>query len=365
MKQLDLKDCTTNEEVCMAVAERMTLVSHEELQLAVSKHFVYQEEATRAIYLGLSTNMNVFLSGPSGYGKSSLVKFILRFYKIPYGTIVGYKDMSVDSLLGVPDMNMLLKESEYSINFNNSIFSRPGILIGEEFTDILPKTASVLKDILSERGYRHKNGKDESLISSMIVLANKSPVEITEDESTKALYIERFPITAVVKWDAYEIADYMALFNCVMPKEEKKLLYFISSVYANNHLVHQNTVSPRIAIEAAKIYIKKGLEFLKPLDINLEEVEHIQRVAGRDYVNSVISIGLDSLLVYIEEEENVFMKQEKCLYALVKLRNISLDTTQAIKVSEIALEITNIYKTLLTVERRAYVLDIDRILGVL
>ena len=112
---------------------------------------MYQEDAAKAIYLGLSSNMNIFLSGPSGFGKSTLTKYILDLYKIPYSTVIGYKDMSVDALLGVPNMDKLLKESEYNINFNKSIFSTPGILIGEEFTDILPKTASVLKDILSEK----------------------------------------------------------------------------------------------------------------------------------------------------------------------------------------------------------------------
>jgi ABC-type ATPase involved in cell division len=31
--------------------------------------------------------MNVFLSGPGGYGKSNLIKFVLDFYKIPYTVV--------------------------------------------------------------------------------------------------------------------------------------------------------------------------------------------------------------------------------------------------------------------------------------
>jgi hypothetical protein len=58
--------------------------------------------------------MNVFLSGPGGYGKSNLIKFVLDFYKIPYTVVVGYKDMPVDALLGIPDMSKLLMKASTS-----------------------------------------------------------------------------------------------------------------------------------------------------------------------------------------------------------------------------------------------------------
>jgi hypothetical protein len=46
-----------------------------------------------------------------------LIKFVLDFYKIPYTVVVGYKDMPVDALLGIPDMSKLLNESKYEVNF--------------------------------------------------------------------------------------------------------------------------------------------------------------------------------------------------------------------------------------------------------
>jgi hypothetical protein len=47
-------------------------------------------------------------------------------------------------------MSKLLNESKYEVNFKESPFYKPGILIGEEFTDILP-SAAALKDILTEK----------------------------------------------------------------------------------------------------------------------------------------------------------------------------------------------------------------------
>jgi hypothetical protein len=57
-----------------------------------------------------------------------LIKFVLDFYK-KFTVVVGYKDMPVDALLGIPDMSKLLNESKYEVNFKESPF-KPGILIG-------------------------------------------------------------------------------------------------------------------------------------------------------------------------------------------------------------------------------------------
>jgi hypothetical protein len=61
--------------------------------------------------------------------------------------VVGYKDMPVDALLGIPDMSKLLNESKYEVNFK-SPFYKPGILIGKNLQ--IPSTAAALKDILTE-----------------------------------------------------------------------------------------------------------------------------------------------------------------------------------------------------------------------
>jgi len=145
MKKLNLSKYKTNAAVQKAVEARIAERSFEELLAYVNESFIYQEAATRAIYLGLSSSMNVFLSGESGYGKSELIKCILEFYKIEYNTIVGYKDMPVDALLGIPDMKKLLEDSEYVLKFSKSSFGEAKILIGEEFTDISAACAAALR----------------------------------------------------------------------------------------------------------------------------------------------------------------------------------------------------------------------------
>jgi hypothetical protein len=130
--------------------------------------------------------------------------------------------MPVDALLGIPDMSKLLNESKYEVNFKES----PSINQGsyrEEFTDILP-TAAALKDILTEKGFHTKSGKVESLISCMIIAANKSSKEV-DDESKRAFYEERFPIQCEVNWDTHTAQDYFKLLKLSFADSDTALLF--------------------------------------------------------------------------------------------------------------------------------------------
>lgn len=321
MRKLNLSKCTTNEEVCELISKQMEEMSYEDMLDKVGNNFVFQEEAAKAIYTGLSMNMNVFLSGPGGYGKSTLIKYILDLYKIPYHTIVGYKDMPVDALLGIPNMPKLLNESEYELNFKSSVFYKPGVLIGEEFTDILPSTAAALKDILTEKGFRNKNETTPSLISSMIIAANKSALEIADDESKKAFYSERFPIKAEVVWKSYTAKDYYALLSTRYPNEKQPLLYFLAKLFEGNHLNHSNTISPRTAIAIAEVYLKKGIDFIKHFDLNLSEVATIGRIANIEFNKKTAEEGYEDIIDTLSSYETGIEKKAVIMFAMDIIRD--------------------------------------------
>lgn len=300
MEKLDLNKCTTNAQVCKLVTGRINEISYRDLLIEVDKRFVYQSKATRAIYTGLLMNMNVFLSGPGGYGKSALIKYVLDIYKIPYHSIIGYKDMPVDALLGIPNMDKLIKESKYELNFKDSIFCKPGILIGEEFTDILPSTAAALKDILTERGFRNKDGKVESLVSTMIIAANKSAKEVIDDESKRAFYEERFPLQVEVKWNTYTSKDYYALLKLTYPEVQKAMLYFMAKLFATNHEEFSNTVSPRVALNITDVYLNKGISFIDNFAINTDTIKNIQEIAKQEFNKKSVQKLLTELEQIVE-----------------------------------------------------------------
>jgi len=324
MEKLNLDNCKTNEEVCQLVSKRVAEIKYSDLLKEVEKKFVFQDKAVRAIYTGLSMNMNVFLSGPGGYGKSNLIKHILDIYKIPYHSIIGYKDMPVDALLGIPNMDKLLKDSEYELNFKDSIFYKPGILIGEEFTDILPSTAAALKDILTERGYRDKNGKTESLIASMIVAANKSANDVVDDESKRAFYIDRFPIAVRVEWKTYFPSDYFKLLKIVFPDKEEDLLYFMAKLFSTNHEDYGVTVSPRVAIDITNVYLDKGLSFIGHFSINTDNIDNIKREAQREFTKKSIEELLNELTGFLSTIDLPKDYKASVLYAQKRLENIKI-----------------------------------------
>ena len=334
MKTLDLSHCVSNAEVCELISARVNKLTLEELIEKVSEEFVYQESTIKAIYVGLSMSMNVFLSGPPGYGKTDTIKKVLDVYKIPYHTLVGYKDMPVDALLGIPDMSKLLKSSEYEINFKKSLFYRPGILILEEFGDVLPMTAASLKDILSEKGYRDKKGKIESLIGSVIVSSNKSAAEISSNVSLSALYESRFPIKTTVSWKTYEASRYFELLKKRFNSTEHKTLYFMAKLFELNYTEQGTAISPRLALDSTRVYLSKGIEYLKFLDIDLQHVERVMEEAEEELYSKNIDVFISKIEAEIEKAALTPQALSLLLFTSRAIKSLSLNEGAALKVNK-------------------------------
>ena len=323
MEKLDLSKCTTNEEVCTLVAERIQMLSMEEVQNEIKKTFVFMDSTVEAIYSGLSMNMNVFLSGEGGFGKSSIVKSILDLYKIPYSTIVGYRDMPVDALLGIPDMEKLLRASTYEIDFTKSIFHKPGIIIAEEFGEVLPSTAAVMKDILTERGYRQGNTKTESLIASIVATSNKSANDISVDASMHALYLERFQIHKHVGWDSYTASNFMSLLTKTIPDADEEALYFMAKLFESNFIDYNKVISPRNAIAITTAFNTFGLSTLTNFNVDTSAMFKVKEIADKEFKLLEDKSTLKEIEAYIAiSEDTLDNKLAVMAVYLLVLRNI-------------------------------------------
>lgn len=198
----------TRQETVTNIRHSVLSIPLSAIQAELGKRFYGMNKVIEALYIGISTGKNVILYGPGGFGKTQIVKAFLEFVNVPAPTIIGYEDMEVDALLGIPNIQKLTEESIYEVAFDRSVFSYPGVLILEEFLDARPSTAAALKDILTEGGLRQGNKLVESLISSVVICTNKSPDEVSIDDSTAAFYKERFPIRMKVVWNSYTHEDY-------------------------------------------------------------------------------------------------------------------------------------------------------------
>jgi len=266
MDILDLNTLDSNNEISNTIKERVKLVGVKALIETLSSDFVYHEEATRKIYAALATGNNAILFGPGGFGKSVLVKAICKELGLPIVFKVGYKGMTPEEILGVPNMNKLLEESKYETAFENGVFSKKGILILEEFMDADPSTAAALKDVLTEKGFREGNDFKESLISSVIICGNKTPDDVSLDDSTAAFYKERFPYRHKMVWKTFQEDDYIRFFKAYFDSEiysnKIKEIILVAKLCAGT----EERVSPRVAAQAASCAIELGPEFLDTIE---------------------------------------------------------------------------------------------------
>lgn len=257
------------------------------------EHFVHMEDTKKILQLALKTKTNIILWGPGGYGKTEIVKHYLDVLGITYNTVVGYKDMMVEALLGIPDMKKLMDESKYEIAFEHSPFVGAKVLVLEEFMDVAPETAAALKDIITEGGYRTKDKFIASTIKQIIIITNKSPEDIGDDDSIKAFYYERFPLHHEVTWSTKTAKKYYDLFkyNTVLENNDCKKLSFICE---------NVKPSPRLALEAVKVY---------SITKDITDIRHIR---GFD------NVDIESLSEVIERSEHIF-KFNELLYSLLRL----------------------------------------------
>lgn len=270
----------TREEVLLSTRSKLQEIGLPKLKLDVGKYFFEMESVVEALYIALTSGLNIILYGPGGFGKTQVVKKFLEISGLNYSTIVGYEDMEVDGLLGTVNIKKLTEESTYEICFEKSVFANPGILVLEEFLDARPSTAAALKDILTEGGYRRGSIFVESLISSVIICTNKSPDEMSKSASTSAFYKERFPIVVEVAWTRFSTEDYLRYLQHIKPAESAANAdtYMIISELAARTSAKGLIVSPRIVKYASDLVdLHKDLSCLNNLaGIDTTEIDYVR-----------------------------------------------------------------------------------------
>jgi len=279
--------CRNQEEVREFVSSKVKTMTAEEV-IKKLPQFIKMDEAIRSVYLGLLTNTNVVLYGPGGYGKTDIVVAVCGLFDIPVYTKVGYEDMMPEELIGIPNMARLIEDSEYVVSFDKSVFANPGILILEEFLDCNPKTAITLKDIITSGGFKDGESFTPSLIGTIVITGNKDPEQLATSDSLKALYIERFPVRCLVKWDTHYDSDYLRLFMSkgLELDDTQKIVASVCSA---------SSISPRGALDTIRIANQAGLSFLPLISsLNTGKLDYV--------IDKVVNTNnLEALNLFVDE----------------------------------------------------------------
>jgi len=322
------------DEVIKTIRDRILAIPLAEVQRQVAVNYYGMDKVVEALYVGTSTGKNVILYGPGGFGKSQVVKEFLRVVNVNAPTIVGYEDMEVEALLGVPDIKKLTEQSVYELAFNRSVFRTPGVLILEEFLDARPSTAAALKDVLTEGGLRQGGYFTESLISSVIICTNKSPDDMSVDDSSSAFYKERFPIRVKVVWSDYSHESYSNFLAIIKPEQVKAypLLYDVLAEMASRT---SSMVSPRMVKDASDLIdvhktvsVLRWVEGLDTLDLS-EILAYCSLVTERIKVGSILAKARE-WFVQIQSKQLTTMRAitgaiSEIAYVTAKLSELSAD----------------------------------------
>lgn len=318
---MEFSNINNRHEVNSLITSEILKISLNDVQNKLSESFIEMNDTISMLYTTIATNSNAILYGQGGFGKSEIVKAFCELYDIPVYTIVGYEGMEVEALLGIPDIQLLIKTSEYKIAFEKTVWVKPGILILEEFLDAKPSTAAALKDILSSGGFKTQQGFVESLISSVIICSNKTPKDVSINESLKAFYMDRFPFQKKIEWMSFSHENYFKLFKTCLDisKDNEVSLMRLAKICSAS----EDIISPRIALKAANVLIKLGWGSL----------------------NNIIGLKLDNLLEIqqqIAKEQKIRKELEylNTIKAKILLSNKAVPST----LNETAIKYANIIK---------------------
>ena len=318
-----------------------------EIQEALRSRFFNAEKVIDIIYTAVILKKNLVLWGDGGFGKSEITKAVLELMKKPVNVIVGYEDMDVEALIGLPNMDKLLKDSKYEVAFENSVFVNKGVLIFEEMADVRPATAAALKDILTEGGYRRGSEFVKSNIDVVIACTNKSPAAISDNASLAALYEERFPLNLRVEWNSYTRDDYFKLLTLSEYDEKKRTDLFVLAELLSKS---PELISPRIALHAKDIVLNFGIDKLWVLPkIDTSIIEDVKRnqsiLAEKEYLLSIVST-LEGYLkdmhsISFDDDIVVYSALTRCNAIIAKLGKIEIIHPENM---QMLLDITNKYQ---------------------
>lgn len=339
----------TNKQVFEKIRDHTKSFNLEQLVNDSRADLFYMDDAIRTLYFATITGQNAILYGPGGYGKSRVVKYFYQKLGIPVFTKVCNSSTTVEDLLGIPDMQKLMNDSEYVTAFSKTIFKNKGILFLEEGLDMQPDVASALKDVLTTKGYHQGNSIDPSFISSVVIATNKNPQECALDDSTAAFYEERFPHVIKIDWASHTYTDYYEFLTHSEKTNniDDDIIKLLASVY------EENEVSPRKALYYAHVIKEMGIKYITNLSgLNTKSIEDmIERSKEKDTV-AVFLDALENLkvsLTYPKEDDSKIRSIEHLISYILTLTCpedlIDLRDTWILKSKLVIKNIKNVYTT--------------------
>jgi len=315
------------------VAETKPVINIEKAEKAIQNYFKRQfvcySDTLHVLTNGLEFGENVLLYGRGGHGKSLMVEEFFKALfkesgftedqakenKLLYIKALG-KGTKIEDIFGGLKLKHFQETGELEYNVENSFMNYEYVVFEEGFDAPLP-VLEQLKDILTAKEFRNGHQTFKLKTKCIIICTNRSKEELADNDSLKAL-MERFPYEMKVEWSSYSSDDYFELFQKRKSAGELKggSLSDLNTFANMVEMANRNTfISPRTAVKACKVYLKKGLDGLKGISgfkpgvirnlirrrAEIEEVEKAKRTYNlfdsnvRNLLSKLQSLSSDSL----------------------------------------------------------------------
>jgi len=232
---------------------------------AINQRFVQMGDEARIIAISIKAGMEIILHGPSGYGKSDVVRFVIQHLGLnDYTAFVDFGASTTEAdLYGGVDIKKFKQDDELRFRTNESFMQYPIAVFEEALDGSNPRVLHSLRSLLTS-GIFTKNGKDERVRTKLIIVCtNQSPDEFAQESLASAAFLSRFPVRCEMKWRSHEANDYFELLIRRFPEVDTDSISFISDVFAkvsasNNRGPAGTTrvVSPKEAIQALELITK-------------------------------------------------------------------------------------------------------------
>lgn len=260
----------------------------------LSKKFTKCEKFAEALRLAVNAGENIIVYGPGGYGKSDMMRELLKAAGVYEDTFIMSfgEDTSETQLWGGMDYKIAGEEGRLVYHTQDS-FIRKEISVMEELLDAPVNTLLALKDTLEAKEFRKGSQREPLKTRIVIAFTNKSPQEVEDlGEYARAL-MSRFRIELYHGWESHKYSDYLELLTKALPGKNIKTIELASQTF--EILSREKEISPRIAIAATKLMLQSGG---KSIEETLAPLKFVTELARRKDELDKLEIKLISAINY-------------------------------------------------------------------
>jgi hypothetical protein len=314
---------TAEEKVKGAMGTTTTATDFRTIKATLEKRFIMVDDTARVLSLALSGCKNTIIYGPTGHAKSAMVDYLLAELGLAGESFVQFfgESTQLADVLGGLNFEKFDKERILEYYPERSFLNRR-IAVFEELFDAPTSVLVALKDCLTAKALRNGHQYFPSKVETIICLTNKDPKQIASLGDDVQALVERFPLQLNLKWERYDAAAYLEMFQKVDHYLFQDGPPFNGSLKQLAHILGDassqgNIIPPRTAVYAAQV-AQAAAKMVGAKEVRPEDLRVLQHVSGlenrcknlsEEIARAQVKAELDEKIKELTSRRDVLLKQ--------------------------------------------------------